>query len=210
MDEKYVGYGQIITKHENWAFKLDRNYCSISSLNIREYPLFFEKHYRMMDIYEMSEVILEKVSVLFKRYNSIDSKKVKIALERLKMSSLRNNEQDALLDALIGLETLTSDNGRGSITFKLAMRTAALFKKYNIEKDALHTVKAINKIYKYRSDLVHGSINQDKRRVIEIPNGESIGAVDLSIKYLRNLILVLLENPKYLDMKKVDAEILLD
>ncbi len=54
---------------------------------------------------------------------------------------MREYEEDSLIDAIIGIETLLSDNGNDSLAYKLSLKIAALFKCFSIYEDIAQVQK---------------------------------------------------------------------
>lgn len=123
---------------------------------------------------------------------------------------VRDNEEDSVLDATIALEALLSDDGSQEMTHKLAMRVGELSKlECNFSKSPHQAFKDIKSIYSYRSAIVHGSKNLEKKRVIKIDESNNISVNLLSIEYLRLVLKVLLQHKKYRDPIEIDSALLL-
>ena len=68
---------------------------------------------------------------------------------------LRDDADDVLLDAVIGLELLLSDKGKDAVTYKLQMRALALAKLMESDSRPDEMKKKMNRIYAARSALIH-------------------------------------------------------
>jgi hypothetical protein len=118
---------------------------------------------------------------------------------------LRANEEDSILDVTMGLETLLTSDNRTEITYKLAMRAAALSTIEQFEELSPEDVfKHCKKIYDYRSAVIHGSKEVQKKRIIKLAEGEEIPIVRLGVKILRCVIKTLSHHVEYLNPQKLD------
>jgi hypothetical protein len=138
--------------------------------------------------------------------------RLRLAIKRLNSCFLRENEEDAILDATIGMEVLLSDGGAQEVTHKLALRLAApssLVPKYRQQATSvLRNVKSF--IYPYRSAVVHGrESNASKKREIKTETGGAIPAVKLATEYLGMAIQAVASNPEFLDPSLIDEKLLL-
>jgi len=114
------------------------------------------------------------------------------------------------LDATIALEALLSDDDNQEMTHKIAMRLGALSKISNdFGKTPQQVYKDMKQIYAYRSAIVHGSKYAEKKRVIKIDN-EEIGVHSLAVQFLRKTLKILIENPAFREVKKIDEDLLLE
>ena len=114
------------------------------------------------------------------------------------------------MDATIALEALLSDDDNQEMTHKIAMRLGALSKISNdFGKTPQQVYKDMKQIYAYRSAIVHGSKYAEKKRVIKIDN-EEIGVHSLAVQFLRKTLKILIENPAFREVKKIDEDLLLE
>ena len=129
-----------------------------------------------------------------------------IAIKRLTMAYLREEEQDSIIDLIIGIEALVTKEDHNEITHKVSIRTALILSTlpqypYSITK----TFSIMKKLYGFRSKVVHGANISDKQRVIELQENESIPSVELAGRILEFLILAMAYHPEYLDATKIDT-----
>lgn len=125
---------------------------------------------------------------------------------------MREEEEDAILDATIGLEILLSDGDTQEVTHKLALRLAALSTLVlGYEYQAATIFRNVKRtIYPYRSAVVHGNESRaSKTREIRTEAGEAIPAVKLAIEYLGMTIRAVAAHPEYLDLALIDEKLLL-
>ena len=80
---------------------------------------------------------------------------------------------------------------------------------HNFGKSPQQAFKDIKSIYAYRSAIVHGSKKLDKKRVVKLEDNNETTTHSLAVEYLRFVLRVLLENPKYRNPKLIDSELLL-
>ena len=153
---------------------------------------------------------LEATISLFKRIrnrkNKEFSKRLSIALRRLNSSSLRTNEDDGLLDAMIGMEALLSPESTSEMTHKIALRMAGLYKLLNPPM-AVMAFGEIKKIYAVRSKIVHGG-DYNMSSTIQ-RRSDTIRIVDAAVEHLKAAMRILIDKPEYFDVAKIDHELVL-
>ena len=108
------------------------------------------------------------------------------------------------------MEALLSDDERQEMTHKLALRMAALLSLCKTgQQTPVEVFRAVKKIYRYRSAVVHGSAKTTDKHEIAVSDKEKIPTVTLAINYLRMAINILIDNPQYLKASKIDEELIL-
>lgn len=206
----HTGYAQVYAVAEGWAAHCTADLPYLQGVTMRAYPSWFEDYYwNNDDLPLISEKDASDVKAIFGQILSANENAIKLALKRLNRCLVRDDEEDAVLDATIALEALLSD-GNQEMTHKLALRVGALLKLE--EKQGSRPAQAfsdVKKIYSYRSEIVHGSKNPDKKRMIKINEQRSVPAHALLIDYLKMVLRVLLKNEKYREPRKIDEELLL-
>lgn len=207
-----TGYAQLMAYSIGWARHFKADLPNIEGTTIRSYPSFFENYYWNSDTFP--EINTEEAALVGKFYlNLLDSKEnsINIAIKRLNQCLVRDNEEDSVLDATIALEALFSDGGNQEMTYKLAMRAAALSKLDEDFEDSPNEVfNNIKKIYGYRSAIVHGSKDIEKKRVIKLSEEKNMPVNNLAIKYLKQFLTLMIEYPEYRDAKMIDEKLLLN
>jgi asparagine synthetase B (glutamine-hydrolysing) len=154
---------------------------------------------------------LNIIKDFYEKLSNNKHKSIPIALKRLNSCMLRHDEEDTVLDATIALEVLLSDDGKTEMTHKLALRVAALSKlDSNCKEKPKEIFAKIKKVYTYRSGIVHGTKDLSKSKVIKIPESAELKTVDVAIEMLKMVLRVLLCNDKYLDVKSIDEDLLLN
>lgn len=208
-----TGYAQIFSKPENWITDFREKLLNIRGCSVREFPYEFEiNRYWLND--NFPNITLDQLDIIKYFYGKLSNnnhKSIPIALKRLNSCMLRHDEEDTVLDATIALEVLLSDDGKTEMTHKLALRIAALSKlDSNCKEKPKEIFVKIKKVYTYRSDIVHGTKNLSKSKVIKIPESPELKTVDVAIEMLKMVLRVLLCNDKYLDAKSIDEDLLLN
>jgi len=207
-----TGYAQLLTRPKNWADSYKAYLPPLYGTSIRAYPNKFENYYwNKKDIPEFSSYICEEVGSLFSKLSGADENSIRVAIKRLNQCFLREDEQDSVIDATIGLEALLSDNDHQEMTHKLAMRVGALSNIPDAQlKKPYHTYQEIKKIYAYRSAVVHGSKKTDKKKEIKLDDIRSVPASDLATEYLCKVLRILISNPAYRKPEEIDKKLLLN
>jgi hypothetical protein len=200
------GFAQILLYPHGWANDFDMDLPSLQGISVKKYPNYFENFYWNTE--ELPLLGAEQVRDVFAIYHKLlnnENNKIQIANRRLRYSYLRDNDEDSILDIIIALETLLSDNEKGEITHKLALRTAKLLSVFNPLYKATEVFKAVKKIYGFRSAIVHGSSKVDSQKEIKLhEEAEPINTILLANNYLREVIRILTEHPHYLDAREID------
>lgn len=204
-----TGYAQILAQPTNWAFDYKAFLSPLHGAVVRAYPNHFDNGYWLKPTEIITEKQAEKVINIYNQILAINNNRIRIALRRLNTCLLRDNDEDRILDAAIGLEALFADDEKQEMTHKLALRVAVISKiATTFNYTPTQVFSAVKKIYSYRSAIAHGSRDADKKREVDI-NGNKISTIELAIEFLRNSLIVLLENPKYLTSTTIDEELLL-
>lgn len=206
-----TGYAQLLASPIEWGtLHCKADLPDLVGATIRSYPSWFENYYWNTDsvpIVSMSDT--ELIKDLFIKLAECKENSINIAIKRLNTCLVRDTEEDSILDATIALEALFSDGGNQEMTHKLAMRVAALSKLTDeFKNEPKQVFKDIKGIYSYRSAIVHGSKQLDKKRVIKIKE-EQTSAHSIAIEYLRLSLKTLLQHPEYRDPIIIDDKLLL-
>lgn len=206
-----TGYAQVLAAAKGWIRDPKADLPYIEGATVRCYPARLEDYYWNLE--SIPVVSPEQVEAIAKVYGGLENakeKKIDIAVKRLNLCLVRDSEEDLVLDAAIALEALLSDDGNQEMTHKLAMRVGALSKlSVSFGKTPQQAFKDVKSIYAYRSAIVHGSKNLDKKRVIRIDAENEVAVHSLAVEYVRKLLKILIENPDFRDVKRIDDELLL-
>jgi hypothetical protein len=208
----HTGYSQVLLRPVNWAIHYKGNLPPVAGTSIRAYPSWFENYYWLENnIPEVNEASAKEIGNLYLKLLNIKENSIHIAVKRLNLCFLREDDEDYILDATIGLESLLSDDNRQEMTHKLAMRMGALAKlDSKSERNPVQVFHEIKKIYSYRSALVHGSSQSSKNKEIVRNDNSTMSTGALAVEYLRMAIKILIENPKYRKPASIDEDLLLD
>jgi len=181
----------------------------IDGPSVEYYPPFFKQRDCNEEVPSISsgeaDAIRDSFDNLQRTLATKHGGKVRLAMHRLNLSSLRTTDEDGVIDSMIAMEALLSD-GTQEMTHKVAMRLAALY-KIAYSSGAEPVFKELKDVYRFRSAIVHGGTNPQKYREID-RDGVKIAAVDAAVEHLRNAFAVLLKHPSLLDPKKIDAYLL--
>ena len=155
-----TGYAQVLALPAGWASSFKADLLPLHTVQVRHYPPSLEERYWNGHLPKVTAKELETTISLFKRIRNLEnekfSKRLSIALRRLNSSSLRTNEDDGLLDSMIGMEALLSPESTSEMTHKIAFRMAGLYKILNPPMAGM-AFGEIKKIYGVRSKIVHGN-----------------------------------------------------
>ncbi|MER7362641.1 hypothetical protein [Nonomuraea wenchangensis] len=188
-----VGYAQVLLRPIGWADRWEHDLPAITRIaTLRRYPDGFDNYawLRMGPKVTRDELdLLPKVVASLRNASA----KIRLAVKRLSIASLRSDDDDRTVDACIGLEALLSDS-RDELTHRLALRAAtALSTRADNPADAKRTYGLMRAIYKHRSAVVHGDL-PDKHRIVDYGNGR-IASADLACILLRELLMDVLQRP---------------
>jgi hypothetical protein len=207
-----TGYGQLLLEPVGWAHKYKAHLPPLEGTSTRRYPSEFEDGYWLRpSVPTVTREEAIKIGDAFRKLqSSLGVNQLRIASRRLNLCYLREDEEDAILDATIGLESLLAGGERNEITHKLALRMAALSTlDQSNQRDAVKIFRDIKEIYSFRSAVAHGSSKTTKKREIAIKEDETIPVVTAAINYLRMALGILLDHSQYRNVTNIDEELLL-
>ncbi len=206
-----TGYSQLIIKPINWAISYQADLPPLLGTEISAYPIKFNN-----DLFtpfqrgpEIGETAIAEIGELIKKFMKEKCNSLRVALKRINLCYYRDNDEDTLIDAVIGLESLISNDSNQEMTYKLAMRIGALGRLFNIKKDSKQIYTEIKRIYHKRSEIIHGSSKTLDKREIEKKVQATVDEIGLAKEYLRLVIRTLAENPQYFNPAHIDNELLL-
>ncbi len=205
-----TGYAQLLARPVGWinygGYKA--NLPSVEGTSIRRYPNWFENYY--WNTPSLPKVGGKDVRVAGHIANRIlQNDKLRIASQRLNQCFLRESEEDSVLDTTIAMEMLLSDDNRTEMTYKLALRMAALAGLTTENMVPLDVFKGVKHVYGYRSSIVHGSPSPNRKRELTVDEAHKVPSVTMAIRYLRMALDVLVAHPQYLDTTRIDEDLLL-
>lgn len=122
-----TGYAQIFIRPLGWAHRYVADLPPvIEGATLRRYPPSFDDGgWSQPPSRTITSRELETVGEVHGRLTDAPDK-LKLAARRLSSASLRAEEHDAIIDLCIGLEAALGDESKSDITFKLALRVAAV------------------------------------------------------------------------------------
>ncbi|PYE40048.1 HEPN domain-containing protein [Psychrobacter fozii] len=206
-----TGYAQIFSLAKSWIGHCKADLPYAVGATTRSYPSNFEDYYWNIDtVPVVTNIKMDEISKIYSLLIDSEKNSIDLSVKRLNQCLVRDSEEDAVLDATIALEALLADDGNQEMTHKLAMRIGALVNLDDcFKKSPEQAFKDVKSIYAYRSAIVHGSKKLDKKRVIKLEGDKETTTHILAVEYLKFVLKVLLENPKYQDSKLIDSELLL-
>jgi len=205
------GFAQLLVYPKNWAIRYNADIKHIDGAVTKSYPHYFENFYWNRESFpEITLIQLNEIKRLYNKSDLSPDNKVQISLKRLYKSMMRQEEEDVIIDLIIALELLLSDNEKNDISYKLSMRLTALICKYNPQKyKKIEVFENIKKIYDFRSAVVHGSPKRaHKSREIKLADDSTIPTIELAKLYLREVLKIVIAEPKHLEAKTNDLLLL--
>jgi hypothetical protein len=213
-----TGYAQILFVPIGWAHSYTASLPPLEGLTTRKYPpnfwpvsAFYGNEFSKISDHQI-ESVLDLFGALTLIQNTGQGSRVRLAIKRLNSCYMREDEQDTILDATIGLEILLSDGDTQEVTHKLALRLAALSTLVpGYEQQAATIFRNVKStIYPFRSAVVHGNEKKaSKTREIKVATGEAIAAVKLAVEYLGMAVRAVVTHPEYLAPATIDERLLL-
>lgn len=208
--EHPTGYAQVLSKPINWTYAYKSDLIAFHGASTRAYPYEFNQHYWLEpSIPVVSIEELKSIATIYTGLKGQENKKIQLACKRLESCFLRKDERDIIIDAVIGLETLLSDSDKGELTHKLSMRISFLLQMSSLNQSKLDIFKNMKHIYSYRSMIVHGDAKAENKKVIKRDNQEPVSTADLAVTYLKECIMIMINNAEYLNAKMIDEKIIL-
>jgi hypothetical protein len=210
-----TGYAQLLDEPIGWVSQYRADLLPLIETQVSKYPAKLKNWYwSQEDIPEINEESLETLARLFRQVEALGDNKSKrrilFAAKRLNECLLREEETDAVLDAVSAMEMLLTPGDNSEITHKLSIRLAALSKLSDSKEPPYKVFKAMKYIYAHRSNLVHGNIEKlNKSREIRINDRETQPTAKIAVDYLRLVLRTLIEHPEYLESSRIDENLLL-
>lgn len=104
---------------------------------------------------------------LFYRRLSECSNNMRVASERFRMAAQRDNDTDKIIDLCVALEALLGVDDRQEISYKLALRSAAVLAGNGLDHVDFF-FSCVKQAYSYRSQVVHGASRTGKSTTIDV------------------------------------------
>lgn len=205
-----TGFAQILVYPQGWSSYTYADLPELHGTSVKRYPSYFDNFYWNNDNFPRVDIDeIKNVGVIFNQLIKNENNKLIIASRRLMNSYLRDNEEDSIIDIIIALELLLCDNEKSEITHRLSLRLAKLFSMFIENVDPIFVFENVKKIYDYRSAIVHGNTKINTKREIKLhTENKPIKTVTLANDYLREIILILLKHPEYIDPKNIDKKMI--
>lgn len=184
----YNGYEQVIAIPKDWMlFIPDGNLVDMHGTTANMYPVYLENGTWNNEVPKINIEQLRKLKKIFNKIINCKNKQIEMAIDRLIRALVRDNQEDAFLDILIGIEILLTDNEKTEVTYKLSMRISFIMNKLGKDIDYR---KVLKELYTYRSAIVHGSSNKQKLSHSKSLNKDCYSiALDIFSKILKTIIL---------------------
>lgn len=206
-----AGYAQVLYVHRRWALHPDWDLPSISGRHFRRYPSQFDNYgWTRTDLPTVKREDMVKVREYFVSLESDNNQKIKHALRRLGAAITRDDDDDAILDAAIGLELLLGDSNE-DLSYKLRIRAAALSKLTGGGYDPNDLMSGIKALYDVRSKIVHQGVNPKtavKAHQLSNDHADPSPERQSAIRILRFVLDTLIRNPQFRDPKQIDISML--
>jgi hypothetical protein len=204
-----TGYAEafIIPEWQTWAYSYKRDLPAIvEGASARRYPSHFDDFGWLRERDPITEDQMIEVSEVYQGFEGRDS--IELAARRLSAGMLREAEDDAVLDLLIGLEAVLSDQDKGELTFKLAVRTAAVLAELS-DYDPSVVFGQVKQLYNYRSAVAHGNAKKaTKLRTLDV-GGEQVSSISLATSLLREVVRQLVKRPDLTTPSDIDSKLIL-
>jgi hypothetical protein len=203
-----TGYAQLFLRPIGWADRWKHALPPVVDVGVfRRYPPVFDDYGWLKKMPLVGADQLAALPKVFKSASSAD-KPTRLALRRLSLADLRDDHDDKLVDACIGIEALLSDDSI-EIAHKIATRGAAALATRIAEPiDAQNTFRMLKSVYERRSFLVHGGTGKRSKVIFEL-NGAKIPMSALATILLQKLLLSRLTSDPAWTIRDLDGELLL-
>lgn len=206
------GYAQLMFVPRGWAYDYKWDLPAVYSSEHRHYPNEYDRAMWQDDhVHEVPDKLLDEVRRTYQQVRAAKENNIELALRRLNACVTRDDDVDAILDSIIGIELLLGGDKSDSITFKLKMRVAALAKLTDGRYEPSTVFKEMGELYATRSDIVHG--NTPKKRTRTVEQDQRSRYMEQRVKatgYLRMVLGVLLSNPDYRKPSNIDTDLLIN
>lgn len=182
-----IGWARVFRRPLGWTHRW-KDALPVFSIQhtSREYPAAFDDYGWLKKGGTVATDELDKLPAVVAAITNA-SAKAKLAARRLSMADVRDDTDDQLVDACIGLEALLGQEG-AELSYRVAVRAAALLSsKKDNPLDAGVVFDLARKVYNRRSELVHGSVS-GKHESFTFPNGTTMATHYLAVYLLREVL----------------------
>lgn len=183
-----VGYAQVFLRPAGWTDRWAQALPPVADTRVyRRYPSSFDSYGWLRTPVTVSAEQLAALPTVVAAARTVE-KPTRLALRRLSLAGLRDEEDDMMIDACIGIEALLSKDNT-EVTHKVALRGATVLTARSARpiapKEAFDMLK---KAYGRRSDLVHGN-RSDAKATYTFDGGATIRTSALAVILLRDILL---------------------
>lgn len=200
----YNGYAQVISIPKNWMlFIPNGNLTEIHGTTVNMYPRYLEDGAWNSETPKVNMQQLKITQKLFNKIVNSNNRSIDMAIDRLIRALIRDEQEDAFLDILIGMEILLTDNEKTEVTYKLSMRISFIMNKLNKEKN-INYAKVLKDLYKYRSAIVHGNADKDKLSYLKYLKKS---CYNVSLEIFSKILKAVILNNDLLQSKEIPKEI---
>lgn len=194
-----TGYSQLLYAPRDWTWPYYADLPSVRGTTVHKYPASLDNFGWNKPMMLVTSEMARAIGGRYKDLAKVQDRRIHIAIKRLNSCHLRDDDEDTVIDACIGLEALLNDGEGSEITHKLALRCAAL--EILVGNDSEKVFREIKDVYAVRSNIVHGGKRKNKLTDFE--------AAQLAVRHLTKCIDIILRNPKFLIPAEIDKELLL-
>lgn len=202
-----IGYENILCIPNEWvydtSFDLLPVYGAKSHFVNKKYT---KRNWMDLPVSYISKEKCDEIADLFKGYKA-NEQKLKFSLMRFNRCMLRDETDDMITDACIGIESLLSGGTHSEITYTISNRIPVILSKEHVLKYSVTNARKLMKlIYNLRSKIVHGSIIKDKDLYYEIEE-EKLYIPKVAVDFLRITLLFMINNSSYIKPEEIDKYI---
>ena len=206
-----TGYAQVFLRPAGWADHWTHALPPVDEVGVfHRYPASFDNYGWLREPALVSADQLAALPGVVRSARDAGrtkaGKPARLALRRLSLAGLRDDDDDTLVDACIGIEALLS-NDNIEINHKIAMRGAAALATRSAEPlDPQKTFAMLKAVYGRRSDLVHGT-GKDSKAAFDL-DGRKFPTSRLAVFLLRKLLLSRLTSDPAWSIQDLDDQLL--
>jgi hypothetical protein len=201
-----TGYAQVFLRPLGWADRWTYALPAVADVGtFRRYPAFFDDYGWLKRFPHVATEALAALPEIVKSAATA-TRTTRLALRRLSLADLRDEDDDKTVDACIGIEALLS-NDSIEVTHKIAIRGAVALTTRSADAIEAQTAFSMLKhVYGRRSAIVHGT-GKVTKATFDL-NDTRIRTSELAVFLLRRLLLSqLTTNPPW-SIKDLDDELL--
>lgn len=203
-----TGYAQMCLRPVGWTSHYTADLPPmLEGTFLRRYPPHFDDYGWLRAPHDaIGEDALAEVGAAVEALESAE-RNLRLAARRLSGASLRDDEDDAIVDLCIGLEAALGDSTGTEMTYKLAIRAAAIIAGEQPVSNTSNVARQVKLLYDLRSKIVHGGDpSKARRKLVGAASGDDPVRVARSL--LRPALHRLLQRPELRQAEDVDAWIL--